>query len=80
MIVDLQNSENEEDDQFVVEAAPPLSEVSELEMVSAMAGRFVMALSLQRSVLCRQNFPLIFQLVFYPNFAIPLLRSLKVGF
>ncbi|XP_036277362.1 TRAF3-interacting protein 1 isoform X6 [Pipistrellus kuhlii] len=36
VIVDLQNSENEEDDQFVVEAAPPLSEVSELETVHAV--------------------------------------------
>ncbi|XP_015417405.1 PREDICTED: TRAF3-interacting protein 1 isoform X3 [Myotis davidii] len=36
VIVDVQNSENEEDDQFVVEAAPPLSEVSELEVVPAV--------------------------------------------
>ncbi|KAK1336786.1 LOW QUALITY PROTEIN: hypothetical protein QTO34_002821 [Cnephaeus nilssonii] len=36
VIVDLQNSENDEDDQFVVEAAPPLSEVSELEVVHAV--------------------------------------------
>lgn len=36
VIVDVQNSENEEDDQFVVEAAPPLSEVSELEVVHAV--------------------------------------------
>lgn len=40
MIVDVQNSENEEDDQFVVEAAPPLSEVSELEVVSTLAWAF----------------------------------------
>ncbi|XP_077725577.1 TRAF3-interacting protein 1 isoform X8 [Canis aureus] len=33
VIVDTQNSDNEEDDQFVVEAAPPLPEMSELEMV-----------------------------------------------
>ena len=33
MIVESQNSDNEDDDQFVVEAAPQLSEVSELEMV-----------------------------------------------
>ncbi|XP_059559724.1 TRAF3-interacting protein 1 isoform X4 [Myotis daubentonii] len=36
VIVDVQNSENEDDDQFVVEAAPPLSEVSELEVVHAV--------------------------------------------
>ncbi|XP_027996547.2 TRAF3-interacting protein 1 isoform X2 [Eptesicus fuscus] len=32
VIVDLQNSENDEDDQFVVEAAPPLSEVHAVEL------------------------------------------------
>ncbi|XP_036175324.1 TRAF3-interacting protein 1 isoform X2 [Myotis myotis] len=32
VIVDVQNSENEEDDQFVVEAAPPLSEVHAVEL------------------------------------------------
>ncbi|XP_038291871.1 TRAF3-interacting protein 1 isoform X9 [Canis lupus familiaris] len=36
VIVDTQNSDNEEDDQFVVEAAPPLPEMSELEMVPAV--------------------------------------------
>lgn len=34
MIVDSQNSDNEEDRQFVVEAAPQLSETAGLEMVS----------------------------------------------
>nr|XP_055202132.1 TRAF3-interacting protein 1 isoform X2 [Nyctereutes procyonoides] len=36
VIVDTQNSDNEEDDQFVVEAAPQLPEMSELEMVPAV--------------------------------------------
>ncbi|XP_059785063.1 TRAF3-interacting protein 1 isoform X3 [Balaenoptera ricei] len=36
VIVESQNSDNEDDDQFVVEAAPQLSEVSELEMVQAV--------------------------------------------
>uniref|UniRef100_A0A9L0TEZ2 TRAF3-interacting protein 1 n=1 Tax=Equus caballus TaxID=9796 RepID=A0A9L0TEZ2_HORSE len=36
VIIDSQNSDNEEDDQFVVEAAPQLSEMSELEMVQAV--------------------------------------------
>ncbi|KAM9248884.1 TRAF3-interacting protein 1 isoform 2-T2 [Dugong dugon] len=36
VIVDSQNSDNEEDDQFVVEAAPQLSEMSEIEMVPAV--------------------------------------------
>lgn len=36
VIVDSQNSDNEEDDQFVVEAAPQLSEMSELEVVQAV--------------------------------------------
>lgn len=34
VIVDAQNSDGEEDDQFVVEAAPQLPEMSELEVVS----------------------------------------------
>lgn len=36
MIVDSQNSDNEEDRQFVVEAAPQLSETAGLEMVQAV--------------------------------------------
>ncbi|KAM9085558.1 TRAF3-interacting protein 1 isoform 3-T3 [Megaptera novaeangliae] len=36
VIVESQNSDNEDDDQFVVEAAPQLSEVLELEMVQAV--------------------------------------------
>ncbi|XP_047401143.1 TRAF3-interacting protein 1 isoform X5 [Sciurus carolinensis] len=36
VIIDSQNSDNEEDDQFVVEAAPQISEMSEIEMVPAM--------------------------------------------
>ncbi|KAM5228672.1 TRAF3-interacting protein 1 [Ctenodactylus gundi] len=36
VIIDSQNSDNEDDDQFVVEAAPQLSEMSEIEMVSAV--------------------------------------------
>lgn len=34
MIIDSQNSDNEDDEQFVVEAAPQLSEIAEIEMVS----------------------------------------------
>lgn len=33
VITESQNSDNEEDDQFVVEATPQLPEMSELEMV-----------------------------------------------
>lgn len=33
VITESQNSDNEDDDQFVVEAAPQLPEMSELEMV-----------------------------------------------
>ncbi|XP_069861457.1 TRAF3-interacting protein 1 isoform X11 [Dipodomys merriami] len=36
VIIDSQNSDNEDDEQFVVEAAPQLSEMSEIEMGSAM--------------------------------------------
>ncbi|XP_025261336.1 TRAF3-interacting protein 1 isoform X1 [Theropithecus gelada] len=36
VIVESHNSENEEDEQFVVEAAPQLSEMSEIEMVTAV--------------------------------------------
>ncbi|XP_017393309.2 TRAF3-interacting protein 1 [Cebus imitator] len=36
VIVESHNSDNEEDDQFVVEAAPQLSEMSEIEMVAAV--------------------------------------------
>uniref|UniRef100_G3SS94 TRAF3 interacting protein 1 n=1 Tax=Loxodonta africana TaxID=9785 RepID=G3SS94_LOXAF len=36
VIADSQNSENEEDDQFVVETAPQLSEMSEIDMVPAV--------------------------------------------
>ncbi|XP_062954747.1 TRAF3-interacting protein 1 isoform X1 [Cynocephalus volans] len=36
VIVESQNSDNDEDDQFVVEAAPQLSEMSEIEMVPAV--------------------------------------------
>ncbi|XP_008584264.1 PREDICTED: TRAF3-interacting protein 1 [Galeopterus variegatus] len=36
VIVDSQNSDNDEDNQFVVEAAPQLSEMSEIEMVPAV--------------------------------------------
>uniref|UniRef100_A0A2K6GM29 TRAF3-interacting protein 1 n=1 Tax=Propithecus coquereli TaxID=379532 RepID=A0A2K6GM29_PROCO len=36
VIIDSQNSDNEEDDQFVVEAAPQISEMSEIEMVPAV--------------------------------------------
>ncbi|XP_027253393.1 TRAF3-interacting protein 1 isoform X7 [Cricetulus griseus] len=35
VIIDSQNSDNEEDEQFVVEAAPHLAEMSEIEMVPA---------------------------------------------
>ncbi|CAH6791938.1 Traf3ip1 [Phodopus roborovskii] len=35
VIIDSQNSDNEDDEQFVVEAAPQLSEMSEIEMVPA---------------------------------------------
>ncbi|XP_063569265.1 TRAF3-interacting protein 1 isoform X6 [Pongo abelii] len=36
VIIESHNSDNEEDDQFVVEAAPQLSEMSEIEMVTAV--------------------------------------------
>ncbi|KAM4836340.1 TRAF3-interacting protein 1 isoform 6-T6 [Thomomys bottae] len=36
VIIDSQNSDNEDDEQFVVEAAPQLSEMTEIEMGSAM--------------------------------------------
>uniref|UniRef100_A0A8C8YPS2 TRAF3-interacting protein 1 n=1 Tax=Prolemur simus TaxID=1328070 RepID=A0A8C8YPS2_PROSS len=36
MIIDSQNSDHEEDDQFVVEAAPQISDMSEIEMVPAV--------------------------------------------
>uniref|UniRef100_A0A8C5XBY1 TRAF3-interacting protein 1 n=1 Tax=Microcebus murinus TaxID=30608 RepID=A0A8C5XBY1_MICMU len=36
VIIDSQNSDNEDDDQFVVEAAPQISEMSEIEMVPAV--------------------------------------------
>nr|XP_045002633.1 TRAF3-interacting protein 1 isoform X2 [Jaculus jaculus] len=36
VIIDSQNSDNEDDEQFVVEDAPQLSEMSEIEMVPAM--------------------------------------------
>nr|XP_035162115.2 TRAF3-interacting protein 1 isoform X4 [Callithrix jacchus] len=36
VITESHNSDNEEDDQFVVEAAPQLSEMSEIEMVAAV--------------------------------------------
>uniref|UniRef100_A0A8C9PLQ2 TRAF3-interacting protein 1 n=1 Tax=Spermophilus dauricus TaxID=99837 RepID=A0A8C9PLQ2_SPEDA len=36
VIIDSQNSDNEDDDQFVVEAAPQISEMSEIEMVPAL--------------------------------------------
>ncbi|XP_011898287.1 PREDICTED: TRAF3-interacting protein 1 isoform X3 [Cercocebus atys] len=36
VIVESHNSDNEEDEQFVVEAAPQLSEMSEIEMVTAV--------------------------------------------
>ncbi|XP_058157281.1 TRAF3-interacting protein 1 [Dasypus novemcinctus] len=36
VIIDSQNSDNEEDDQFVVEAAPQIAEISEIEMVPAV--------------------------------------------
>ncbi|XP_055472583.1 TRAF3-interacting protein 1 isoform X2 [Psammomys obesus] len=35
VIIDSQNSDNEDDEQFVVEAAPQLAEISEIEMVPA---------------------------------------------
>lgn len=38
VITESQNSENEDDDQFVVEAAPQISEMSEIEMVSSPKG------------------------------------------
>lgn len=38
VIIDSQNSDNEEDEQFVVEAAPHLTEMSEIEMVSSLEG------------------------------------------
>lgn len=38
VIIDSQNSDNEEDEQFVVEAAPHLAEMSEIEMVSSLEG------------------------------------------
>lgn len=63
VITESQNSDNEDDDQFVVEAAPQLPEMSELEMVGEAphAGLSPPAL---RSV-CTE-FPLKFQLVFRP--------------
>ncbi|XP_013214636.2 TRAF3-interacting protein 1 isoform X1 [Ictidomys tridecemlineatus] len=36
VIIDSQNSDNEDDDQFVVEAAPQISEMSEIETVPAL--------------------------------------------
>ncbi|XP_045414613.1 TRAF3-interacting protein 1 isoform X1 [Lemur catta] len=36
MIIDSQNSDHEEDDQFVVETAPQISDMSEIEMVPAV--------------------------------------------
>lgn len=38
VIIDSQNSDNEDDEQFVVEAAPQLSEIAEIEMVSSPEG------------------------------------------
>lgn len=38
VIIDSQNSDNEDDEQFVVEAAPQLAEMSEIEMVSSPEG------------------------------------------
>lgn len=38
VIIDSQNSDNGDDEQFVVEAAPQLSEMSEMEMVSLLEG------------------------------------------
>lgn len=40
VIIDSQNSDNEDDEQFVVEAAPQLTEMSEIEMVSSPEGLF----------------------------------------
>lgn len=40
VIIDSQNSDNEDDEQFVVEAAPQLTEMSEIEMVSSLEGLF----------------------------------------
>lgn len=40
VIIDSQNSDNEDDEQFVVEAAPQLAEISEIEMVSLPEGPF----------------------------------------
>lgn len=39
VIIDSQVSDNEEDEHFVVEAAPPLTEMSEIEVVSLPDGR-----------------------------------------
>lgn len=69
MIVESQNSDNEDADQFVVEAAPQLSEMSELEMVGQPQCMFnnhtqtALGLILQLRDLCRRNFPPAFQLV-----------------
>lgn len=41
VIVESQNSDNEEDEQFMVEAAPQLSEMSELDVVSHPGGVFL---------------------------------------
>lgn len=41
VIVESQNSDNEEDEQFMVEAAPQLPEMSELDMVSQPGGVFL---------------------------------------
>lgn len=38
MIIDSQNSDNEDDEQFVVEAAPQLSEIADIDMVSFPEG------------------------------------------
>lgn len=39
VIIDSQNSDNEDDEQFVVEAAPQLSEIADIDMVSSPEGR-----------------------------------------
>lgn len=41
VIVESQNSDNEEDEQFVVEAAPQLPEMAELDVVSQPDGVFL---------------------------------------
>lgn len=87
MIVAAQDSDNEEDDQFVVDAAPQLPEASELEMVSERAR---LLLSLPAAVLERplqhlgyvdKTFLRFFsQISAFFNFVIALRRTMEAAF